>query len=55
MPVTFVIIPGPSLMGAHRTNCEESSLDEMALEKCLYPTAGLPWKWFDLTLSNQGQ
>jgi len=41
-------------MSTRRTNCGESLLNEAALKKCHYRTAELPWKWFDLTPSNQG-
>ena len=38
-----------SLTDMHRINCGESSLDEEALKKYNYLTAGLHWKWFDCT------
>lgn len=38
--------PGPALVGTRRTDRGGSLLDEVALEKCRYPTAGLSWRQF---------
>lgn len=38
-----------SLLDMHRINCGDSSLDEEALKKYNYLTAGLHWQWFDCT------